>query len=44
MQQAEVLSDEWTSETPKGYAINSVFYDPELMAAENSVGYGKNNK
>lgn len=41
MQQAEVLSDEWTSETPRGYAINSVRYDPELMAAEEMPGYGK---
>jgi len=34
MQQAEVLSDEWTSETPKGYMLNSASYCPDLMAVE----------
>ena len=41
MQQTEVLSDEWTSETLRGYAINSVRYDPEMMATEECRGMVK---
>jgi len=44
MQQAEVLSDEWTKdgeeEQPKMYVINREI-EPELMAAEPKPGYGK---
>ena len=39
MQQAEVLSDEWTSEAPKEYVLNSASYSPELMVAEEMPKY-----
>ena len=41
MQQAEMLSDEWTREAPKGYALNSASYSPKLIAAEEMPKYNK---